>query len=176
MFCLDVSGSMAFPLDGQNGKKKPRIETAKQEMLRALRRLPEDALFTIVSYHSTVDVWKRKLVPATASNKKLATKYVEDLMPQASTNIFDALNASLELATESRGRSKAPRADTIYFMTDGVPTDGRIVDPAQILTEITARNRRAGVVIHTIGVSKEQNAGFLLNLARRNGGQYAARK
>ena len=153
-----------------------RIDTAKEEMVRALRRLPEDALFTIVSYHSTVNVWKKKLVPATASNKKLAVKYIDGLVPQASTNIFDALDTALGLATGSRGKSKAPKADTIYFMTDGVPTDGRIVDPAQILTEITAKNRRAAVVIHTIGVSKEQNAGFLLNLARNNGGKYAARK
>jgi len=176
VFCLDVSGSMAFPLDGQNGKKAPRIDTAKQEMVRALRRLPADAMFTIVSYHSTVDMWKKKLVKATPANKKLAAKYIDKLVPQASTNIFDALDTSLRLAAGPGSKGKTPKADTIFFMTDGVPTDGRIVDPAQILSEITARNRRAGVVIHTIGVSKEQNAGFLLNLARSNGGKYAARK
>ena len=79
---------------------------------------------------------------------------------------------SLQLAAGKKGAS----ADTIFFMTDGVPTDGRIVDPAQILAEITQRNRRLGVVIHCIGVSKEQNAGFLLNLARANGGRYASHK
>jgi len=176
VFCLDVSGSMAFPLDGKDGKKKPRIETARAEMIRALRRLPADAMFTIVTYHTTVHVWKKKLVPASASNKKLAVKYVERMEPNGSTNIFDALNTSLRLAAGTRGKGKVPNADTIFFMTDGMPTDGRIVDPSQIITEITARNRHAGVVIHTIGVSKEQNAGFLLNLARTNGGKYAARK
>ena len=71
---------------------------------------------------------------------------------------------------------KGVSADTIFFMTDGMPTDGRIVDPSQIMAAITEKNRRVGVVIHAIGVSKEQNAGFLLNLARANGGRYAAHK
>ncbi|MHC4953813.1 MAG: VWA domain-containing protein [Planctomycetota bacterium] len=176
VFCLDVSGSMNFPLDGNDGKKAPRIDTAKKEMLRALRMLPEDALFTIVSYSSGVDVWKKKLVKATPGNKKSATKYIEKLEPQGSTNIYDALEKSLQLAGGAPGKKREPQADTIFFMTDGVPTDGRVVDPAQILAEITQKNKRARVVIHTVGVSKEQNAAFLLNLARSNGGRYAARK
>ena len=82
---------------------------------------------------------------------------------------------SLQLAGATSGK-RGDQAVTIFFMTDGVPTDGRVVDPAQILAEITERNRRIGVVIHTVGVSKEQNGAFLLNLARANGGRYAARK
>jgi hypothetical protein len=57
-----------------------------------------------------------------------------------------------------------------------VPTNGRVVDPAQILKEITARNRLLDVVIHTVGVSQDQNAGFLLNLAKQNRGRYVAHK
>ena len=175
VFCLDVSGSMGLPLDGEGGKKKPRIETARQEMLRALRLLPEDAVFTIVAYHSTVAVWKKKLAKATPAHKKSATRWIEKLQPAASTNIYDALEKSLQLATGAVGK-RDDQAVTIFFMTDGVPTDGRVVDPAQILSEITERNRRLGVVIHTVGVSKDQNGAFLLNLARANGGRYAARK
>lgn len=172
VFCLDMSGSMAMPLDGQGGKKDPRIKSAKAQMERALRSLPDDALFTIVTYSSTVTAWKKKLVKATKANKKKAWAYVEKLQPSGSTNIYDALELSLQLAAGKKGSS----ADTIFFMTDGVPTDGRIVDPSQILAEITQRNRRAGVVIHSIGVSKDQNAGFLLNLSRANGGRYASQK
>ncbi|MHC4450729.1 MAG: VWA domain-containing protein, partial [Planctomycetota bacterium] len=169
VFCLDISGSMAEPLDGREGKGDPRIKTAKAQMEKALRSLPDDAFFTIVSYSNTVRTWKKQLVKASSGNKSKAWKWVEKLVPQGSTNIYDALETSLQLAAGKKGVS----ADTIFFMTDGMPTDGRIVDPSQILAEITQRNRRAGVVIHAIGVSKEQNAGFLLNLARANGGRYA---
>ncbi|MHC4937707.1 MAG: VWA domain-containing protein [Planctomycetota bacterium] len=172
VFCLDISGSMAEPLDGREGKGDPRIKTAKAQMEKALRSLPEDAVFTIVAYSNTVQTWKKQLVKATKGNKAKAWKWVEKLEPKGSTNIYDALETSLQIAAGKKGVS----ADTVFFMTDGMPTDGRIVDPSQILAEITQKNRRVGVVIHAIGVSKEQNAGFLLNLARANGGRYAAHK
>ena len=41
-----------------------------------------------------------------------------------------------------------------------------------ILQEITRLNRQYGVVIHAIGVSKEQNHAFLRALAQRNRGRY----
>ncbi|MFQ5844996.1 MAG: hypothetical protein ACE5JG_08410, partial [Planctomycetota bacterium] len=109
-------------------------------------------------------------------NRAAARKFVEKLQVAGATNIYDALVASLEVCGPPRSRDPDPVGDTIFFLTDGRPTHGRIVDAMQILEEITALNKRYGVVIHTVGVSKEQNAAFLLNLARRNRGQYAAYK
>jgi len=172
VFCLDLSGSMAFPLDGQDGKKDPRIVTARAQMEKALRSLPDDAVFTIVTYSEGVEPWKKKLVSASDRNKQKAWAWVEKREPDGSTNIYDALMLSLRIAEGRRGES----ADTIFFLTDGVPTHGRVIEPAQILAEITARNRRVGVVIHAVGVSDEQNAAFLLNLARANGGRYVGHR
>ncbi|MGQ0614599.1 MAG: VWA domain-containing protein [Planctomycetaceae bacterium] len=174
VFCIDISGSMDFPLDGQGGKKPPRMESAKRELLQALAALPEEALFSIVAYNATVSEWKRKPVLATPNSKQEARKFVEKLQPAGATNIYDALTLAMDVA--AGGNRTKEEADTIFFLTDGQPTHGRIVDAAQILEEITARNKLLGLVIHTIGVSKEQNAGFLLNLAKRNGGEYVARK
>ena len=175
VFCLDISGSMEWSLAGQNEKGPPRLDKAKQELLQALTGLPEEAQFTIVVYSTDVQTWKKSLEPATAKNKASARKFVEELKPAGATNIFDALTTSMEIAAPpARGRD--PDADTIFFMTDGVPTAGRIIDPHQILDEITRRNRVLGVTLHTVGVSKEQNAAFLLNLAKRNGGRYVAYK
>ncbi|MHC4222711.1 MAG: HEAT repeat domain-containing protein [Planctomycetota bacterium] len=177
VFCIDVSGSMNFPLDGRNGKKPPRIETAKRELKQALIALPEDAIFNIVIYSGDVKVWKKKMQAATLKNKQAARKYVDRLSPVGATNIFDALVTSMRVATKSgKGKGDGPEADTIFFLTDGKPSHGQIVNPHQILEEITRRNKLMGLVIHTVGVSKEQNAGFLLNLAKRNGGRYVAHK
>jgi Mg-chelatase subunit ChlD len=180
VFCIDFSGSMDFPLDGEDGKEPPRIETAKRELLQALAALPEDAQFNLVVYSSTVSVWKKTMQAATLRNKQLARKYIEKRKPAGATNIYDALNKSLDVAAAgSKAKRKAkdvPVADTIFFLTDGVPTNGRVVDPKQILKEITARNRLLDVVIHTVGVSEDQNAGFLLNLAKQNRGRYVAHK
>jgi len=173
VFCLDVSGSMNFPLDGQGGEGAPRIEKAKHELVQALTGLPDDARFTIVVYNTDVRTWKNSLQEASPRNKASARKFVEGLEPDGATNIFDALVTALEIAAPP-ARNREPGADTIFFLTDGLPTHGRIIEPHQILDEITRRNRVLGVSIHTVGVSKEQGAGLLLNLARRNGGRYVA--
>jgi von Willebrand factor type A domain/HEAT repeats len=175
VFCLDVSGSMEWSLAGQNEKGPPRLDKAKQELLQALNGLPEDAQFTIVVYSSDVRTWKKSLEPASAKNKASAQKFVEDLKPEGATNIFDALVTAMEIAAPpAKGRD--PGADTIFFMTDGQPTHGKLIDPHQIIDEVTRRNRVLGVTLHTVGVSKEQNSAFLLNLAKRNGGRYVAYK
>jgi len=180
VFCIDFSGSMHFPLDGEGGSKPPRIDTAKRELLLALAALPEDAQFNLVVYNSVVSVWKKTMQMATLRNKQAARKFIEKQKPQGATNIYDALNKSLDIAAAgSRAKRKTkdvPVADTIFFLTDGEPTNGRVVDPVQILKEITARNRLLDVVIHTVGVSQDQKASFLLNLAKHNRGRYAAHK
>jgi Mg-chelatase subunit ChlD len=180
VFCIDFSGSMHFPLDGEGGTEPPRIDTAKRELFQALAALPEDAQFNLVVYNSEVSVWKKSMQSATLRNKQSARKYIEKQNPVGATNIYDALNKSLDIAAAGgKAKRKAkdvPVADTIFFLTDGVPTNGRVVDPAQILKEITARNRLLDVVIHTVGVSQDQNAGFLLNLAKQNRGRYVAHK
>ena len=180
VFCIDISGSMNFPLDGQGGKKDPRIKRAKKELIQALSALPEDAIFNIVVYSVSVKVWKRRMQTATLKSKQSARKFVEALEPSGGTNIFDALVTSLQTAATA-GKKKPkkgepPSADTIFFLTDGQPTAGRITDPNQIIEEITNRNSLLGLTIHTVGVSREQNAGFLLNLAKRNNGKYVAHK
>jgi hypothetical protein len=179
VFCIDISGSMLFRLDGDRlggGTKEPRIDTARRELIKALENLPDDAVFNIVTYNAAVQVWKEGLVKATRRNKRAARLFVEGLEPVGSTNIFDALAKSLEIAGAARGKGKSPGADTIFFLTDGRPTSGQIVDPNQILAEITARNRLLGVTIHTIGVAREQNGAFLFNLAKRNHGEFASHK
>ena len=51
---------------------------------------------------------------------------------------------------------------------------GVLVDPALILEEVAESNPHGRVVIHTVGLSRDQNAELLVNLAHRNGGRYVA--
>ncbi|MDH3591018.1 MAG: VWA domain-containing protein, partial [Planctomycetota bacterium] len=174
VFCIDISGSMEFPLDGRNGKKDPRIKKAKAELTRALSGLPDDAMFSIVVYNAEVKTWKKRMQPANQKNKMAARKFVEKLGPSGATNIFDALLTSMEIAA-TVGKSKGdPQVDTIFFLTDGIPSHGKIVDPHQILAEVRRRNELLGLAIHCVGVSKDQNRSFLFNLAKQNSGKYVS--
>ena len=103
-----------------------------------------------------------------------ARKFVEKLAPTGATNIFDALLTSMEIAATVGKSKEEPQVDTIFFLTDGIPSHGKIVDPHQILAEVRRRNELLGLAIHCVGVSKDQNRSFLFNLAKQNGGKYVS--
>ena len=65
--------------------------------------------------------------------------------------------------------------DTIYFMTDGTPTVGKLKKPEEILAAVREWNRTAHITIHAIGVGAECDAAFLKALADENGGVFVKR-
>jgi predicted protein tyrosine phosphatase len=85
---------------------------------------------------------------------------VKRLVADSNTNIFDAI----ELAY------KDPEVDTIYLLTDGEPTTGRLVAPEDILDEVLRWNRQRQIVIHCIGIGTD--ADLLKRLAQESGGTY----
>ena len=59
--------------------------------------------------------------------------------------------------------------DTIFFLSDGRPTVGDLIDPADILAEVRAANDLRKVVIHTLAIGEFQR-GFMVDMAKENGG------
>jgi hypothetical protein len=85
---------------------------------------------------------------------------VKGLDTSTGTNVFD----SLEFALKDR------RADTIYLLSDGEPSAGRITDIEGISKEIKAQNRVRGVTIHCIAFGADSE--LLKRLAKENGGEF----
>ncbi|MEC9046688.1 MAG: HEAT repeat domain-containing protein [Planctomycetota bacterium] len=67
-------------------------------------------------------------------------------------------------------RSKRP-LDTIYFLSDGRPSVGKLIDPIEILAAVRKQNELFRVVIHAIAIGDFQK-GFLEQLAWENGGVF----
>ncbi|MFT4515858.1 MAG: Mg-chelatase subunit ChlD, partial [Planctomycetota bacterium] len=63
-----------------------------------------------------------------------------------------------------------PEVDTIYLLTDGVPTQGEVVDAEEILEAVMRENRTRQVIIHCISVGMKST--LLMDLAALTGGQY----
>ena len=61
-------------------------------------------------------------------------------------------------------------ADTIYLLSDGEPSAGRIRDLEGISREIKAQNRVRGVTIHCIAFGEDSE--LLKRLAKENGGEF----
>jgi hypothetical protein len=153
VFLVDISGSMSEATGSES-----RMDQSKKELLRVLGQLGKDAQVNMVFFDDRVEPWRKMLVPI-RPNLKEAQALVSKIAPRGSTNIFDALETAFA----------HKEADTIYLLSDGAPTNGRIIDEDDILKEVRKMNRLRQIVIHTISFG---SSAFMKSLATQNGGQY----
>jgi hypothetical protein len=172
LFVVDVSGSMMDPPYSPN-----RIEVAHRELKKTILALDEKTLFNVMTFAGNVFIWqKRGEVPATAENKKKALAWVQmRLMPRGGTNTYDALMRSL---------SDNPLVDTVFFLSDGLPSRGIYEMPEQILIKLRYANRFRKVIFNTVALvigrpsiekalkweDPDEMAAFMRMIAEENGG------
>lgn len=163
LFIIDVSGSMNEPLRaryvGEPGQ--PRIDYAKEELLKVIKALDADALFNIAPFSSGVDSWLEDgIVGADDVSREDANIYVERLGASGGTNLF----GSIEFGFEDDD------IDTIFILSDGEPSVGDIIDPQLIRDEVFLMNETREIVINTIAVGGSLQV--LRWLAEDSGGSY----
>lgn len=151
VFIIDISRSM-------EGEK---MKAAQQSLIKCVQDLSEDAHFNIVAFHSEVFTWRKNLAPATAEYKRQASNFVGGLKPDRRTATYDALHAATALAPEA-----------IYLVTDGQPSEGKIVAPQEIVAAISRSNRATRISIYTVGIEVEDGGPFLQELATNNWGKF----
>ncbi len=178
-------------------KVKTKWDLAREHLVFTLKQLPSSAEFTIISYHDKVVVWQPKLVKATQENINAAIIMVRKIKPQMATNIHGALqkafqiggpegNTESEKPLEMSGDQQAERkdgGDTIFFLTDGWPTAGKILwkKPGakktnedwqdQMMEEVKKWNATRKLTVHTVGIGNHCKE--LMNaLATEFGGEY----
>ncbi|MCA9321454.1 MAG: HEAT repeat domain-containing protein [Planctomycetes bacterium] len=175
LFILDVSMSMRF---GGNQDEPSRMERAKEELIRTLESLDAETRFGILAFSTGVGHFDRRgLVRADATTRARAARWVKSLTPAGGTDTYGALCAALRLSDE---------VDTLYFLSDGVPSRGLIKDPDHILDRLHAFNAVRRVRIHTVALlnwapgmtddAESENAAvaarFMEELAAQNDGRF----
>lgn len=200
VFVIDVSGSMGDKITIPDGVPQEQIdafgsrvkmEIAKNELIALLGALESDVEFNIITFSGSAKPWQDNLVGA--SMRTSAIKYVSKLQPvQASsggrsnapatgggnemkTNTYAALLSAFGFADEGAPDwKKRGKVDTIFFVTDGLPTTGEIVDVPKLIDTITELNRARGLTIHLV-MFDPVAARRLEGLATRNGGKCVVR-
>jgi len=156
---------VVFIIDSSTSMEGVRLETAKRELLQAIDGLPANTEFAVVAYHSRARAWQQQLQLASLPAKEDAAKFVTGLRAMGKTASYDALAAAFGYDAEA-----------MYFLSDGVPTTGRIIDPPKILQAIEKLNRGRYLSIYTIGIHAGAEGAdfvqFLKLLAEQNSGQY----
>lgn len=178
-----------------------KLAIVQEELSRSIDQLGSNVFFNIYSFATEVEPWRKKPVPANALNKRSAMAWVRKLKPigggQASkrasaglsgssnlekgrTNTYAALLAGLGVnpnpkkrgpMTETAAEEMGKIADTMFFLSDGKPTVGELVDTEDIKTAIAEINRFRKVVIHTIAIG-DVPSNFIKDLAEQNGGVF----
>ena len=185
VFCIDSSGSMeelatlrgslasrrrtVAPGEVETAERHPKIQIVKDELQRALGGLQPAWKFNVLSYNTTVDLWRGKakspaLVTARRGTVDDAKDWASRLAAKGKTNIHDTLVMALGM----KG------VETIYLLSDGSPSIGG--GPDRIRAQVAVRNYLLGARIITYGFTLEGKGEFneplMKKLASENWGWY----
>jgi Mg-chelatase subunit ChlD len=171
IFVCDRSGSM---------QADQKILVLKDELLQAIDGMPAAARFNLIPFADRPDAWMKRLVPADAHHRNEAKARIYHLGAVGGTDLYGAVMTALA----------DPDADTIFVVSDGMPSAGEERDPWQILRRVRKINRSKRIAIHTVFVSATEaftpplpgqpasmtGSRFLTELATQNGGGFVWRR
>ncbi|MCI0588244.1 MAG: hypothetical protein L0323_15550 [Planctomycetes bacterium] len=181
VFVMDFSGSMRrttgnLEHDRGEGKRDPRarIDVARRELAAYLHPLDETHRFNVVVFAVGALAAFDELAPASAENKRRAMAFVDQVPVSGSTDLFSGILRGLRCGGLDAGSRFGTRADTVFLLSDGVPTAGAVTDPGDIARLVTKMNEGSGLTINVVdlGVRHEAFQKHLRELAARNGGEY----
>jgi hypothetical protein len=150
-FVCDASGSMLS-----------KFSTLRRELSKSVQSLKPVQSFSLVFFQEQTCMYlEQNLVMATPGNKLRADRFLETVVPRASTNPIPAL----ELAFKEK-------PDLIYLLTDG-----DFPDNAAVLNRIHQLDKDATVKINTIAFVGDQDNDtdfmkLLQQIAKETGGVY----
>ncbi|MHC4892396.1 MAG: HEAT repeat domain-containing protein [Planctomycetota bacterium] len=182
---------------GREFRSWRRMDVVRGELQRAIEALDENVEFNILAFSRDLDPWRKKPVPANVLQKTAAVEWLDGIdtvggvedkelaraglvgaadLDAGRTNSYAALMYSLGVI-DARGKSLDERdyalpVDTIFFLSDGVPSVGEFIDPDDILREVRKVNALRKVVIHTLALGQFRKT-FMERLAAENGGSFA---
>jgi HEAT repeat protein len=146
---------------------KTRIDVARKELINTIFVLSPKVHFNVIWFEATPTPWKQELVPATWANKLEAIQATDKVVASGGTNIWDALELGFKMIETAQARTGPSSVaidkkvnyataingvDTMFLMSDGRPTVGRIATTDDVITELKKVNRLRKVTIHTICV------------------------
>jgi HEAT repeat protein len=182
-YVLDISDSMkqGFRVSagwedrlGHKFEATTRIGVSKEELIHSIKTLDPRTRFSIVFFNDRVKVWQTSPVAAGAS-ADAGVSAVKNIQPKGTTNYYDALRVILGMEGTGGGwrPAFADTPDTLFFLTDGAPTDGEITKADELLAWFNERNRFARLRVHVIAMGTTGvDLGFLRKLAQTNGGKF----
>ncbi len=164
-FVMDTSGSMSqktrgFEGDYSEGGRISRLAVARDQLKKLLAQMPDGHHCNVIFFNGELNPWSETLKELEPDTRRDLNAFVDKVMPKGGTNIYDALILAME----------DPQCDTIYILSDGQPTSGRIVQLDGIRRRVLQLNRRANVQF--FGISVGLISELFEDLSAATGGRY----
>lgn len=157
-FLVDISGSMAAKVG--TGGNRTRLEEAKRQLARVVEGMPATHWCNVIVYETGVRAIWDKLRKVNDKNRAELLVEIKQLRIAGGTNIHDALEYAFA----------DPGIDTIYLMTDGQPSAGKVTDPDDIVDQVRRWNLTRQLVIHCVAIGIDSE--LCKRLAADSGGTY----
>ena len=175
---------------------KTRIEVAKKELINTLYVLSPKVHFNVIWFESVPSPWRQELVPATWMNKMEAIQATDKVVASGGTNLWDALELAFRMIESAQAKpgpatvaidkkvnyaTATNGVDTMFLMSDGRPTMGRIATTDDVIFELRKVNRLRKVTIHTVcmgdrppgtAIIDGPDPAFLKRIADQNNGDF----
>ncbi|MBK8976338.1 MAG: VWA domain-containing protein [Planctomycetes bacterium] len=187
LFVVDFSGSMREPVtlhqgttSAQAGTTATKAQIVLEELRRIVLALPDGSYFNVIVFSDGVRVWR----PARGGNPELVRiddesrddllgNFLESIEPRGPTNLYDALDTALGFAGQGlKDQNYALGFDTVYVLSDGAPSYGRVIDKDEIRRLVRETNRLKRLTIHCVTFGQKNDTDFLRLLAEENGGRH----
>jgi len=164
----EIVGTASVVLVDQLMKEKKKLTKAKKQLVSSIKGLNENVSFTVIFFGTKIKKWQDNLVRASEFNKSRAISYVKQMKSKGGTNMSDALEAAFNIIR--MGTNTSSQVETIFLLSDGAPTRGKITKRDSIIAKTAEWNRLRQVRINTIGLGNDCKVEFLNELANENNG------
>jgi Ca-activated chloride channel family protein len=159
---LAIKREVTLVIDHSGSMNGPKIDQVKKAAMEILDRLGTGEYFNLIAYNESIEPFSSSPTLISYESRAKAKTWIQRLTATGGTNIYDALGEALRPAP---AKGKLP---LILFLTDGLPTVGRVSEAA-IREEVSAVQgvRRR---IFTFGVGTDVNTPLLNWIANDTGG------
>ncbi len=151
---------------------KSKLQFAQAQILHAVEGLPGGTRFEVVTFAADVQgVFGKKFTGVGAAARKTLADAFDGLKTDDGINIYEALNAALDLAGAGDDKAWKSGPEEIVFVTNNVPTQGEVKDADSVAAAMATKARLRMVPIHVVGIG---NHPFQLaeTISKRTGGTY----
>lgn len=179
LYLVDFSQSMQNRMRADDATT--RWQACTTELGEAIDRLAPGQSFNIVVFAQRVLAWSDHQLTADARNAGAAKAWLQDLRLELGTAVFEGFEVAFALGgAPIEDRAYAPQVDTIFFLSDGLPTVRRPQTPRKVEADdpdlvralVRRRNPVGAVVVHAIMLGRAGGGPFMRQLAAENGGRF----